>query len=713
MFILKMKTISHRSANLSRIAALTLALIAAAATSSRANAQTPPVNKDDDSADKSYSIADQAKRAEAFYDFTMGHVNEVFFVTTNRADYATAALDFYKKAYALDPDSPVIGEHLAEMYYEARRAPEAIKEVAGILQKDPTNLGARHLLVRIYLRTLSDPSTTSTQQETAARAIEQLEQIRKLDPKDTESELWLVRLYRLTGETAKAETVLRDLLKQDPNDEGVIEQAAQLMLDHGRAQEAVTLLKTATERTPSGRLSDLLGDAYVQLHDFTDAEIAYGKAVDAEPEEPGHHRGLAQTLASEGKFKEALAQYQLLSEADPDDPENYLHLAEMHRQLHQLDEAEKDIVQAKQRAPGNLEVVYSEAMIYEAQGRYSDAIQTLNTAVAGLKSETTAAPTNRRSLAVLYEQLGRLYMDSENYAAAIKILDEMALLGEEESRRASLLRVEAYRAAGDLPHALQSADVAIAKYPDERELRVTRALLLGENGDPDQAASQLRSVLTHSAADMEIDLDLAQVFQQNKRYEDAETALTQAENLATRNNEREMVWFMRGTIYDRQKKYDQAEEQFKRVLAENPHSATVLNYYGYMLADRGIRLPEATDMIKRALADDPTNGAYLDSLGWAYYKQEKLVEAEDSLRQAASRQPGDATILDHLGDVYFKRGKLDLAAAQWDHALTAWHRTLPLDVEPDKLSALETKIANVKRQIAQQKTSGTNKQRQN
>jgi tetratricopeptide (TPR) repeat protein len=708
-----MKIKSHRASSLKCLVAATLTLLAAASLPARLNAQTPPVAKEDDSADKSYSIADQAKRAEAFYDFTMGHLNEVFFVTTNRADYATAALDFYKKAYALDPDSPVIGEHLAEMYYEARRAPEAVKEVAAILQKDPKNLGARHLLVRIYLRTLADPSTTTTQQETAARAIEQLEQIRKLDPKDTESELWLVRLYRMTGETSKAENVLRDLLKQDPNDEGVIEQAAQLVLDHGRAQEAVTLLKSATERAPSGRLSDLLGDAYTQLRDFADAEVAYNKAVDAEPEEPGHRRGLAQTLAAEGKFKEALAQYQVLAQADPDDPENYLHLAEMHRQLHQLDEAEKDILQAKQRAPGNLEVVYSEAMIYEAQGRYSDAIQTLNTAVAGLKSETTAAPTNRRSLAVLYEQLGRLYMDTEDYAAAIRILDDMALLGEEESRRASLLRVEAYRAAGDLPHALQSADIAIAKYPDERELRITRALLLGENGDPDQAAAQLRSMLTHSAVDMEIDLDLAQVFQQNKRFDDAESALAQAENLATRNNEREMVWFMRGTIYDRQKKYDQAEEQFKRVLAENPHSAAVLNYFGYMLADRGVRLPEATDMIKHALAEDPNNGAYLDSLGWAYFKQDKLAEAEDSLRQAALRQPGDATILDHLGDVYLKRGKLDLAAAQWDHALAAWHHTLPLDVEADKIAALETKIANVKRQIAQQKTNGPAKPQKN
>jgi len=701
----------HRS-DFKALATLILAVAGVLLLPACVNAQAGLPVKEDDSVDKGYAISDSAKRAEAFYNFTMGHLNEVFFVTTNRADYATAALDFYKKAYALDPDSAVIGEHLAEMYYEARRAREAIQEAAAILQKDPTNLASRRLLVRIYLRTLSDPSTTSTQQETAKRAIEQLEQIRRLDAKDTESGLWLVRLYRLTGDGSKAESVLRDLLKQEPNNEGVLEQAAQLMLDHGRAQEAITLLKNATDQKPSGRLSDLLGDAYTLLRDFPSAETAYRKALDAEPDEPGHRRGLAQALASQGKFKEALAEYQKLADLDADDPENYLHLAEMHRQLHQLDEAEKDIVQAKQRAPGNLQVVYSEAMIYEAQGRYADAIQTLKTAVAGLKSETSAAPTNRRSLAVLYELLGRLYLDSENYTAAISILDDMSHLGEEEARRASALTVDAYRAAGDLPHALEAADKAVTKYADDRELRITRALLIGENGDADQAATQLRAMMMHTTQDFEIDLDIAQVYQQNRRYDEAEAALAQAENLATRSNEREMVWFMRGTIFDRQKKFDQAEEQLKRVLATNPKNAAVLNYYGYMLADRGVRLAEATEMVKRALTDDPNNGAYLDSLGWAYYKQDKLTEAEDTLRTAAMREPSDATILDHLGDVYFKRGKLDLAAAQWDHALAAWHRTIPLLLEADKVSALETKLANVKRLIAQQKTS-PNKPRQN
>lgn len=664
-----------------------------------------------DDGDLGYTVTDPAKRAEAFYNFTMGHLNEVYYLTTNQIDFANTALDFYKKAYAIDPGSPVIGEHLAEMYFEARRTNDAIQEATATLQKDPSNLPARRLLVRIYVRTLGAPSSSAGEQQTATRAIEQLEQIRRLDPKDTDSELWLVRLYRLRGDTAKAENVLRDLLKQNPNDEAAVEQAAQLMLDENRAQEAVNLLKDVVERAPSARLSDLLGDAYAAGRDFPDAERAYAKAVELEPEEPGHRRGLAQTLAGEGKFEEALGQYQRLASMEPDDPDNFLHMAEMDRQLHRLDEAEKNIVQAKERAPGNLEIVYSEAMIYESQGRYEDGIQVISAAVAKLKSGTTAAPSNRRQLAVLYEQLGRLYREAGKYPAALNTFGEMAALGDEEARRADLLMIETYRAAHDLPRALETAQKALTQYPEDRELRITRALLYGDNADADQAAKLLRELLTRSPRDLEIDLDLAQVYQQNKRYADAEAALAQAINVAERDADREMVWFMLGAVYDRQKKFDAAEEEFKKVLAADPQNGPALNYYGYMLADRGVRLPEATDMLKRAVAQDPNNGSFLDSLGWAYFKQDRLAEAEDTLRVAAQRELNDGTILEHLGDVYFKRGKLDLAAAQWQRALEESQRALPADADPEKVTALGTKLSKVKQQLAEQKTNGPAKPR--
>jgi len=675
-------------------------------------AQGPAAPAKDDSAAQSYSQPDPKKRAEAFYDFTMGHLNEVYYLTSNQSSYADAAIDFYKKAYALDPGSPLIAEHLAEMYYEARRVQDAVLEAQGLIQKDPNNVSARKLLARIYLRSLGDLSGATGQQDLAARAVEQLEVIHRLDPGDTESALWLARLYRLRGDPTKAENVLRELLARDPNDEAVAGQEAELLLQENRAQEAVGLLEGIIRRAPSGHLADTLGDAYMQLRDFAAAEQAYRKAVALEPDEADHYRGLAQALASGEKYADALAQYQHLAEMEPDDPENYLHMAEMNRQLHRLEDAEKNILEAKRRAPGNLEVVYNESQIYAAEGRYEDAIRVLSSAVTSLTSQP-AAPSNRRSLAVLYEQLGRVYRDSGNYSAALNTFGEWAQLGPEEAQRADVQVIETFHLARDLPHALEAADRALVQFPQDREIRTERALLYGEKGDADGGVSQLRELLTRSQQDIEIYLDIAQIDQESHRFADAEAVLAQAAQMAGRDDEREMIWYMLGAVYERQKKYDQAEEQFKKVLAVNPRSAPTLNYYGYMLADRGVRLPEATELIKRALAEDPADAAYLDSLGWAYYKQDRLAEAEESLRQAASRDHNDPTILDHLGDVYFKRGKLDLAQAQWELSLTQWHKELPAEVEPDQIADVEAKLANVKRLIAQQKAPGSPRPREN
>ena len=53
------------------------------------------------------------------------------------------------------------------------------------------------------------------------------------------------------------------------------------------------------------------------------------------------------------------------------------------------------------------------------------------------------------------------------------------------------------------------------------------------------------------------------------------------------------------------------------------------NYLDYMLAERGERLDESVNFVKKALQIEPENGSFLDSLGWAYFKADKLDLAED------------------------------------------------------------------------------------
>ena len=144
-------------------------------------------------------------RADAYYNFTLGHLYELQFEQTSQHEYATRAIEAYKKAYALDPQSAIIGERLAEMYWKAQRIHDAVVEATEILKRDPNDLPTHHLLARIYLRSLGDINNTggAAQMENVGKALTEYREVHRLDPTDQEASFWLARLYRLHNEPEK------------------------------------------------------------------------------------------------------------------------------------------------------------------------------------------------------------------------------------------------------------------------------------------------------------------------------------------------------------------------------------------------------------------------------------------------------------------------------------------------------------------------------
>jgi tetratricopeptide (TPR) repeat protein len=662
---------------------------------------------------------DQGTRGDVYYYYTMGHVDEQQYELTGRAELATQAIEAYKKALGLAPGSPVIQERLAEIYAKSQRMREAVEQALATLKADPNNVDAHRLLARIYVRELGDLSAGDVQKETLEKAIAQFQQILKIQPDDVYSALWLARLYRFENKHSEAETVLRGLLARDSSNGPALEQLSQLLMDEGRSQEAVKLLSDAAGQSSSPEVYDLLGDAYSQAKDYAKAEDAYRKAVEADPDDPGHLHGLAQALMAEDKYADALEQFKRLTEIEPSTSENFLRMAQLYRRLGKFDQAESSLLRAKQLAPGSLEVLYNEALLYEDQGRYDDAVKVLSDAIAGMRSQSSSArnpgiaaagndaensassESSPNALAILYEQLGHAYREEEDYSAAIQTYQDMGKLSADAQKRSEMLLIDTYRESRDLDHAIVETKKALEAAPNDPSLTVTLAMLYGEKSDADAATKLLDGLLKGNDSDQEIYLNLAQVQERSRKYAEAEQSAQKAEQMARGNDDKETAWFMLGAIYERQKKFDQAEQEFRKALELNPGNASVLNYYGYMLADRGVRLEEATAMIKQAVTQEPSNGAYLDSLGWAYYKQNKLTEAEESLRKAADRQKHDPTILAHLGDVYAKLGQSDQAAIYWERALAEWQKAVPADYELDKVNELDAQLKNLKRRTAQ------------
>jgi tetratricopeptide (TPR) repeat protein len=162
---------------------------------------------------------------------------------------------------------------------------------------------------------------------------------------------------------------------------------------------------------------------------------------------------------------------------------------------------------------------------------------------------------------------------------------------------------------------------------------------------------------------------------------------------------------LRGELAERQKHYEPAEQFFRQALELDPNSSMTMNYLGYMMADKGTRLTEALGLIRKAVELEPMNGAYLDSLGWVYFKLGQYELAEENLRQAVDRDQTDPTVHDHLGDLYEKTGRIRLAAAQWELSLAESAKSLAADLEPGDVARVQHKLDSAKVKLAKQEST--------
>jgi tetratricopeptide (TPR) repeat protein len=124
-----------------------------------------------------------------------------------------------------------------------------------------------------------------------------------------------------------------------------------------------------------------------------------------------------------------------------------------------------------------------------------------------------------------------------------------------------------------------------------------------------------------------------------------------------------------------------------------------------MLADRGIRLDESLKYIKKAIDLEPNNGAYIDSLGWVYFKMSRYDLAEPNLEKAAHLMSSDPTVLEHLGRLYLKMGKVAQAEEAWERALKEWPAASSNDFDADQAAKLQKELDDLKARVAKEGTA--------
>lgn len=227
------------------------------------------------------------------------------------------------------------------------------------------------------------------------------------------------------------------------------------------------------------------------------------------------------------------------------------------------------------------------------------------------------------------------------------------------------------------------------KSPLKRDAEIQIGLNYNSLDNLEEARAHLEKLVESDPADLEAVTALGNVLRAHQLFDDAGEAYSQG--IATIDADpAERNWtlyYYRGICYERIREWDAAEADFRKALELSPDQPLVLNYLGYSLVDRGLKLDEALGMIRKAVELRPQDGYIVDSLGWAYYKLGRYGEAVVELEKAVQLRPEDPIINDHLGDAYWQVGRRLEARFQWNHARD-------LEPEEEELAKILDKIEN-------------------
>ena len=643
----------------------------------------------------------KADQGAAYYHFSLAHMYEEMMAMYGRSEFATKAIEEYRLAIANDPSSEYLNASLAELYAKTGRIRDAVLEAQDIIKRDPNNLEAHKLLGRIYLRSLGDLQPGTQSHEVLGLAIEQYEAMVKIEPKNADNHLLLGRLYFLNKDLVKAETEFKTSINLDSGSEEAITNLAFLYNEEGDNKKAADLLASVPEGQRSSKIYAALGSTFEQQKEYKKAIESFRQALAIDKENLDAMRGLAQNLANDNQMEAALEEFRTIQDADPQDATAALRVAEIYRSMGKFDLAMENLKKASALVQDSMEIPYNEALILEAQGKYDEAAQVLQKLVnRPLPADARAGDKSNRAL--FLERLGNIYREAGRPMLALETFRKIVDLGGENASRGYQDVIDSYREQKQWTDATRVAQEAVKKMPDDKGLKLTLAQQLADTGKADESVQLAKSALKGGPEDRDTYIMMSQIYMRLKRWKESEDSIAQAEKLAAKPEEKEYIHFLQGSIYERQKKYDQAEQAFRQVLQQDPNNSMTLNYLGYMLADRNTHLEEAMTLIKKALDLDPQNGAYLDSLGWVYFKLGNYDQAEESLRRAADKTPNDATVQDHLGELYARTNRFKQAATHWERALDEWNKSVPADVDQQDVARVTKKLESTKVKLAQQ-----------
>ena len=594
---------------------------------------------------------------------------------------AAGAIAALEKAATLDA-SPGILTELAQLYARQDRADQARATAERALTLDPANADAHWMLgmLGVPASVMQGESAPPRDRPAIEEAISHLEKAAAGRSYDLNVPVILGRLYLQVDCPADAVKVLRSVYEQES---GALEAGAllALALDRvGQRDDALQVIEQVLAAEPRffrARLQQ--AELLEKSRRWTQAAEAYGLAAEENPNAAELRVRQATALLSADRPEDARKVLEQVIESRPTDLQARYLLAQTQRELGDGEGAEQTARALMTMAPADVRGPVVLSQVYADRGEHAKVVEVLTPIVE------KGTIGNAQSAMGVTMRLASAHMALGQQDTAIAMLERSRAARPDPMMDAYLLQTLVMARRFDRAIAV-GQEIRAARPSDLQIGRLLAQAYLGARR-PDEAVAILEDERRRRPDDPTVTLALATTLADARREPEAMALLAEAEKAF---GAQVIYWFQRGAILERFARRADAKAAFRKALEVEPTHAPTLNYLGYMLVEDGGPMDEAVRLIQQALAADPDNGSYLDSLGWAYFKQGKMADARTQLQRAANLSKSNSVIQDHLGDVL-------MALQDGQGAIAAWERALAGDGESIDASAVKSKIDRARR----------------
>jgi tetratricopeptide (TPR) repeat protein len=491
-----------------------------------------------------------------------------------------------------------------------------------------------------------------------------------------------------THDTAAATTFFREAIQEDPRNQELIERAFVAFLANGSMPEAYRTAERLSTRDGSNNLARF-ALAVQSLKAKKYGDVRAKLTVKGRPADLTATLLTAWAYAGAKDGKQALATVDKLKSERAFNQFREYHAALIADVTGNAAEAEKRFKAAYEGERNTLQVVDAYARFLAKRGRRDEALTIYKT----FDETVPRHPAVRAAMAALKDgkPLGPTVTTAQEGAA--ELLYGLGVVGNSQGDELTAIiylrlgldldpgHALALVTLGDVYERLKQYDQANAVFnrvPKDAPVRTSADIAIGQNyellGRSAEAESYLKTLMDKHPDEVEVVMALGNVQRSRKQFAEAAESYDKAIKLiGTPTRGHWILFFYRGTSYERAKQWDKAEADLKKALELVPDTlpqgkAQVLNYLAYSWVDRNENIDEAFKMLTRAVELAPRDGMVIDSLGWAYYRMGRYDDAVRELEKAVELKAGDPVINDHLGDAYWKTGRKLEAKFQWNHA---------------------------------------------